>query len=128
MHYVLKEMFLSLSPRRKTADNTDAAFGCTTRRSRSQARELLPQPLWRCGGETKIRKILASILNQRPQSVCGSSSRPKGVKATGRSSRRLRLRCLWFFPWVQSLWKTSKFTTKKTTKTMSGNTFIVLQN
>jgi hypothetical protein len=38
--------------------------------------ELLPQPLWRC------QKVLP-IFFMRPQSGCGSSSRPKGAKATG---------------------------------------------
>ena len=33
---------------KKNADYADAAFGCATRRCRSQARDLLSQPLGRC--------------------------------------------------------------------------------
>ena len=78
-----------LSLLRINADYADAAFGCATRRCRSQARDLLSQPLWRC--QTKFLIYLYRVFSlaapkRLRQQVSPKAKQRRAARASARIS------------------------------------------
>ena len=78
---------------RKNADYADAASGCATRRCRSQARDLLSQPLWRC--QTKFLIYLYRVFSLAAPKRLRQQVSPKAKqRRAARASARISVICV----------------------------------